>query len=479
MALKKVYVGSFGPALYDDTDDIDDVDGDFSGKTQQALTTDGAADIEGDLSVGGDLDVTGDADVTGTMTVGSIKLDDTGADNTLELKWNEDGAADYVLNLLVGGGTRSLTLNENFTIGDGSAGTLTFGSACALTVELASVLNQDLTTDADVTFATVNALTLAAAAVGFTAAGGTTSKTLTVDDNFVVSTQLAAISANTDKVTESTTVTSPLVLSTYDISIPAATNAAAGHATAAHITALEANTDKVTCNFANVQTALAAASGAVDFNSQALTSVGTIGCGTITTTGNLVLPANGVIGVTDGNPQIVFDNANNWLEITADRVGIGTAIPNTPLEVMGNIQVTSATPGIIMQETDAGDQRWQFMGVGGEWRVRDLTGGTYPIRVEATTPTNTLFLASTSRIGINTAAPAAQLHVDQSSTTAAIPVLILDQADVSEEMIEFVSTIGVGNAIEAANGKTLTATHYIKVTLPGPLTRYIPVGTIA
>lgn len=129
MALKKIYIGSFGPALYDDTDDISDVDGDFSGKTQQALTTDGAADIEGDLSVGGDLVVTGDADVTGAITVGSLKLDDTAADNTLQLKWNEDGAADYVLNLLVGGGTRSLTLNENFIIGDGSAGTLTFTQA--------------------------------------------------------------------------------------------------------------------------------------------------------------------------------------------------------------------------------------------------------------------------------------------------------------------------------------------------------------
>jgi hypothetical protein len=71
------------------------------------------------------------------------------------------------------------------------------------------------------------------------------------------------------------------------------------------------------------------------------------------------------------------------------------------------------------------------------------------------------------------------LHVDQETAGAAIPVLYLDQADVSEEMIEFASTIGVGNAIEAVGIKTLTTTHFIKVTLPGGLTRYIPVGTIA
>jgi hypothetical protein len=37
--------------------------------------------------------------------------------------------------------------------------------------------------------------------------------------------------------------------------------------------------------------------------------------------------------------------------------------------------------------------------------------------------------------------------VDQSSTTAAIPVLTLDQADLSEEFINFVATIGAGNPI--------------------------------
>jgi hypothetical protein len=78
-----------------------------------------------------------------------------------------------------------------------------------------------------------------------------------------------------------------------------------------------------------------------------------------------------------------------------------------------------------------------------------------------------------------TPSPNGQLHVDQNSTTAAIPVLYLDQADISEEMIEFNTTIGTGNAIEAVGAKALTTTHFIKVTLPGGLTRYIPCGTIA
>jgi hypothetical protein len=55
----------------------------------------------------------------------------------------------------------------------------------------------------------------------------------------------------------------------------------------------------------------------------------------------------------------------------------------------------------------------------------------------------------------------------------------LEQADVSEEMIEFLCPIGVGNAIEAVGAKTLTVTHFVKVTIEGGLTRYLPVGTIA
>lgn len=82
-------------------------------------------------------------------------------------------------------------------------------------------------------------------------------------------------------------------------------------------------------------------------------------------------------------------------------------------------------------------------------------------------------------VGIGTTTVSGKCHIDQSSATGAVPVLYLDQADVSEEMIQFETTIGTGNAIEAVGAKTLTTTHFIKVTLPGGLTRYIPVGTIA
>ncbi len=95
------------------------------------------------------------------------------------------------------------------------------------------------------------------------------------------------------------------------------------------------------------------------------------------------------------------------------------------------------------------------------------------------TTTNQFLIRAGGGVGIGTASPAASLSVDQTSTTGALPVLELTQLDISEEMILFDTTIGTGNAIEAVGAKALTTTHFIKVTLPGALTRYIPAGTIA
>ncbi len=82
-------------------------------------------------------------------------------------------------------------------------------------------------------------------------------------------------------------------------------------------------------------------------------------------------------------------------------------------------------------------------------------------------------------LSVGTITKAGALTINQVDASGAIPALFISQTDVSEEMIEFDTTIGVGNAIEAVGAKTLTTTHFIKVTLPGGLTRYIPAGTIA
>lgn len=88
-------------------------------------------------------------------------------------------------------------------------------------------------------------------------------------------------------------------------------------------------------------------------------------------------------------------------------------------------------------------------------------------------------LDSSGNFGIGDSTPDGKLDVSQASTTAAIPVVELNQADLSEEFINFISTVGTGNPIEAVGAKTLTTTHFLRIQIDGVGYRYIPVGTIA
>ena len=97
----------------------------------------------------------------------------------------------------------------------------------------------------------------------------------------------------------------------------------------------------------------------------------------------------------------------------------------------------------------------------------------------SSTPLVSMVVASNNRVGIGLEIPTGKVHIDQGSTIGAVPVLHLDQADLSEEFIKFSSTIGTGNPIEAVAAKTMTPTHFLRVELTGGLVRYINAGTIS
>ncbi len=96
------------------------------------------------------------------------------------------------------------------------------------------------------------------------------------------------------------------------------------------------------------------------------------------------------------------------------------------------------------------------------------------------TITNTPVVASFlgGNMGVGIAVPVAIVDVLQSDPTGALPVIKMEQLDLSEEFIDFTGTAAIGNPIEAVGAKTLTTTHFLKVTINGA-TRYIPAGTIA
>ncbi|KKL75713.1 hypothetical protein LCGC14_2052120, partial [marine sediment metagenome] len=103
---------------------------------------------------------------------------------------------------------------------------------------------------------------------------------------------------------------------------------------------------------------LTAATGAAQFSGSVLGS--TLSDGTANLTGgdlfvdsiflgeNVILPDGGHIGSFAGDVKIVFDDANNWLEITGN-VGIGNSAPTVSLEV------GDATGGEIIRVSSGGN----------------------------------------------------------------------------------------------------------------------------
>lgn len=166
------------------------------------------------------------------------------------------------------------------------------------------------------------------------------------------------------------------------------------------------------------------------------------------------------------------------------RVGIGT---NTPASTeadsiftvehssvsamyMSMINTGTGQVGFVLRRTGGTASRWIHYVDGGTERYA-IYNGTYNGNVAAFT--------ETGRTGFGTDSPQGKVHIDQASTTAAVPVIIADQADLSEEFVEFTSTVGVGNPIEAVGSKSLTTTHFLRVSITGVGYVYIPVGTIA
>jgi|10_taG_2_1085330.scaffolds.fasta_scaffold07572_7 hypothetical protein len=185
-------------------------------------------------------------------------------------------------------------------------------------------------------------------------------------------------------------------------------------------------------------------------------------------------------------------------------VGIGTTEPGSTLHVNNSGSASqyhqttldlsySSSNGVIsdgfgpsigFSVKDAGGSLSKVAMIGGVKKDGDAQGqlifGTYDTGTQNFNTTHLrMIIDNHGNVGIGVDPPTSKLHIDQSSASGAVPVLTLDQGDVSEEMMEFLCTIGTGNAIEAVGAKSLTTTHFIKVTIQGGLTRYIPVGTIA
>ena len=203
---------------------------------------------------------------------------------------------------------------------------------------------------------------------------------------------------------------------------------------------------------------------------------------------NVYVPDGGTFGIT-GNELLTF-NAAGYATFSGCFVGFGTPTPTTLVDVSSAAEHTKMSfncysadetelPYFTFRKSHSNVLGTLVATIDGEelgsiyWggvdtaptrrssaRIRIVQDGNatatrIPARMEFHTENAGVTLAaqmsigSTGRVGIHPggyAAPAAQLHVDQTSSTGAIPVLILDQADKDVVFIKLIGTSADGRA---------------------------------
>jgi hypothetical protein len=204
-----------------------------------------------------------------------------------------------------------------------------------------------------------------------------------------------------------------------------------------------------------------------------------------------------VSGTTTSRQAKVFDDSVEFKQnVLADKLAANVAAQLNNLDVGGGAAIGSGYAGIATAPANgliiegpfgvginSPDKPFHFKSsTDMTLRLERDGGGFFDIIVANTRLSvggGNTFNIAVPNTGFGTQSPAAKVDIRQLLTTAAIPALRLAQADLSEEMIKFDATIGVGNPIEAKAAKTLTGTHFVKANIEGVGNVYVEVGTIA
>jgi hypothetical protein len=166
-----------------------------------------------------------------------------------------------------------------------------------------------------------------------------------------------------------------------------------------------------------------------------------------------------LIRAIDANGVSIKDDGANLGLFVQDggNVGVAQAAPQAPLHVGPGADAPAQT-GTAIYASNAGLTAITARNSTDDVEVlmaASTSSALFSVRTNhpfrfLTNNTEQMRITETGLVGIGTTGPTAKLGVIQSSTTAAIPTARLQQSDLSEQFIDFVSTVGASNAISTA-----------------------------
>ena len=159
------------------------------------------------------------------------------------------------------------------------------------------------------------------------------------------------------------------------------------------------------------------------------------------------------------------------LYLTRNRVGINDATPGTFIGIDCDKGNESFNNYGIYIHGDKGNNTWNSMlalGAATSNSAATQRGLIQSYIADGTTVGPLSINENGGYVGIGVTTPTALLHIDQSSTSGAVPVLKLDQADVDDSFIDFIGTTASDQTKSLSTDTTVGAlTGHIKIEING------------
>ena len=178
--------------------------------------------------------------------------------------------------------------------------------------------------------------------------------------------------------------------------------------------------------------------------------------------------------------QLVFKTATNtdpsvltqqMTILDSGYVGIGTNTPGTLLSLDTNSGDANQSNYAIEIEADEGNASHNAvlkLGTASSDTAATQRGLIQSYIADGTTVGPLSINENGGYVGIGVTTPTALLHIDQSSTSGAVPVLKLDQADVDDSFIDFIGTTASDQTKSLSTDTTVGAlTGHIKIEING------------